>query len=90
MPTSARLPWLGLVFVCLLGLVIADDGAWTEADDELPPWASDNTLQLQLSADSTEYAVIPLTEKLALGDTSKKSGVSFGSSRRGTTFLTRP
>lgn len=78
MPTSARLLWLGLVFVYFFAIAMADDGAWTEADDELPPWASENTLQLQLSADSTEYAVIPLTEKLALGDSKKKSGVSYG------------
>lgn len=88
MPSSARVFWLGLALLCFLGLVFAEDGAWTEADDELPPWASDNTLQLQLSADSTEYAVIPLTEKLALGDTSKKSGVSLDLRSGGSIQLT--
>ena len=78
MPSSTRLLWLGLVVFCFLGLVLEDKEAWTEADDELPPWASDNTLQLQLSADSTEYAVIPLTERLALGSTTKRTGVSCG------------
>lgn len=76
MPFIARLFWLGVLLSCLAELVIADDGSLTEAGDELPPWASDNTLQLQLSADSTEYAVIPLTEKLALGNTRKKTSVS--------------
>lgn len=34
----------------------------TVAEKDLPSWATDNTLQLELSTDSASYAIIPLTE----------------------------
>lgn len=66
---------LQLGFLLLAQVVAGEEVAWTEAKDELPSWASENTLQLKLSADSTNYAVIPLTDQLALGESGKESGV---------------
>lgn len=40
------------------------------AEDDLPPWALESTLQMKLTTDSTNYAVIPLTEGLGLGSNS--------------------
>lgn len=77
MSVPPRLLGLGLL-LSLARLVISDDGAvWTKAQDELPPWAKDNTLQLKLSADSTNYAVIPLTKKFGFGSSNSR-GVSTG------------
>lgn len=76
MPSLSSLLRLGFLLP-LAALVVSDDGgAWTQGEDDLPPWASDNTLQLKLSADSTNYAVIPLTEKLSLGSSNKEKAVS--------------
>lgn len=67
---------LGLMLACV-GPAAGEEGvAWTEAGDSLPSWASENTLQLQLSTDSTNYAVIPLTEKLASGSPGPSGSVS--------------
>ena len=79
MHTSSSLLGLGLVLP-LASLVVAggDGNIWTKAEKELPSWASKNSLQLKLSADSTNYAAIPLTEDLALGNTDQEKGVSSG------------
>jgi hypothetical protein len=85
MSVPPRLIGLGLL-LSLARLVISADGAvWTEAQDELPPWAKDNTLQLKLSADSTNYAVIPLTKEFAFGSSNSRGGVSTEGSSPGMT-----
>ena len=64
--------WLSLGLAALSLASIVSGEAMIKADDDLPQWASDNTLQLKLSADSTNYAVIPLTEQMARGNTDKR------------------
>lgn len=49
----------------------------TIAESDLPSWATENTLQLELSTDSANYAIIPLTENLGLGGSAVERGVSF-------------
>jgi hypothetical protein len=42
----------------------------TQAEEDLPSWASSNILQLNMSTDANNYALIPLTENLGLGGSS--------------------
>lgn len=46
-----------------------------QPQDKLPDWATDNTLQLNISADPTNYAVIPLTEQLSRRSDPDDTGV---------------
>ncbi|KAF4123850.1 Zinc finger, C3HC4 type (RING finger) [Geosmithia morbida] len=64
--------WLGFILP-LVGSAGADVIAWTSPSDSLPDWASESTLQLSLSTSSTNYAIIPLTDKLAAGQSGQIS-----------------
>jgi hypothetical protein len=48
----------------------------TQAEEDLPSWASSNILQLNMSTDANNYALIPLTENLGLGGSSGDRRVS--------------
>lgn len=68
---------VGGLFLSWIQAVLGEEGvAWTQASDDLPSWASENTLQLKLSSDSTNYAIIPLTEALAGGNSQSTEAVS--------------
>ncbi|KAG9257457.1 uncharacterized protein F5Z01DRAFT_671055 [Emericellopsis atlantica] len=67
-------PSSALVISSVVRCVLGEHGVYVEAVDELPSWATDNTLQLQLSADSTNYAVIPLSESLTLPSSEAQKG----------------
>jgi hypothetical protein len=70
-----RILSFALVLFSGVGTVTGEHEVYIEAVDELPSWATDNTLQLQLSADSTNYAVIPLSESLTLPSCEAQEGV---------------
>lgn len=73
MHASYSLLGLGVVLSLASPVVAGGDGKiWTKAEKELPDWALKNTLQLNLSADSTNYAVFPLTEELVHGNTNEE------------------
>lgn len=63
-----RVVELILAVLLFVGVSVASDTSVTlSAEDNLPDWASKSTLQMELSTDSTNYAIIPLTEGLGLG-----------------------
>lgn len=71
-----------LLLLSFVSGALADDSSdeqpvITSAEKDLPNWATDNTLQLELSTDSTNYAIIPLTANLGRGGSSVGRGVSF-------------
>lgn len=68
-----------LLLLSFVARALADDEqpVITSAEKDLPNWATDNTLQLELSTDSTNYAIIPLTANLGRGGSSVSRGVSF-------------
>ncbi|KAI6778769.1 Receptory region [Emericellopsis cladophorae] len=71
---KSTVPRSALVISSVVRCVLSEHGVYAEAVDELPSWATDNTLQLQLSADSTNYAVIPLSESLTLPNSESQAG----------------
>lgn len=68
----------GLAFttVTLGADTVSEQAVITQAENYLPSWATDNALQLELSTDSTNYAVIPLTENLGRDRSDRERGVS--------------
>lgn len=55
---------------------IEEHAVITQAEKDLPSWASSNILQLNMSTDANNYALIPLTENLGLGGSSRDRRVS--------------
>jgi hypothetical protein len=57
-----------VALVCAAAAVVADDVAYVTPQDELPSWAADDAMQLNLSVAGEwlpqQYTVVPLTENL--------------------------